>query len=99
MKQPGKTVVWVANIDRNKSRGQGRRIPKSLSVDAPRLAEIEAAAKSLSLEFTSKPATSRPSSWWEKTGCLLVEKESSDRIQILKMIAKQVEKERLSKKA
>ncbi len=91
-------VVWVANIDRNKSRRQGRSIPKPMSVDSPRLAEIEAAAKSLSLQFTLRPGASRPSSWWEKTGCLFVEKGDSDRTEILKMIAKQVTKERPAKK-
>jgi len=91
-------VVWVANINRNKSRRQGRKISKSLSVDSPRLGEIEAAAKSLSLEFTSKPGTSRPGCWWEKDGYLLVEKGSLNRIEILKMMAKQVAKERLSRK-
>lgn len=99
MKQPGKIVVWVANIDRNKTKRQGRKIPKSTSVDSPRLAEIEAAAKSLSLRFTSKPGVSRPSSWWEKTGYLLVEKGDSNRTEILRTIAKQVAKERPAKKS
>jgi len=91
-------MVWVANIDRNKSRRQGRRIPKSMSVDSPRLSEIEAAARSLSLAATSKPGASRPSSWWEKTGYLLIEKGSSTRTEILKSIAKQLAKGRPSKR-
>jgi len=99
LKQHGKMVLWAANIDRSKSRRQGRRIPKSLSVDLPRLGEIEAAAKSLSLGFISKPGASRPGLWWEKTGCLLVEKGNSTRAEILRSIAKQLAKERPSKKA
>ena len=99
MKQPGKIVVWVANIDRNKTKRQGRRIPKSTSVDSPRLAEVEAAAESLSLRFTSKPGVPRPRTWWEKTGYLLVEKGDLNRSDLLRTIARQVAKERPIKKS
>lgn len=91
-------MVWTASIDRNKSRRQGRRTSKFVAVDSPRLGELEAAARTLSLNFTSKQATSRPRSWREKTGYIMVEKRSLSRIEILKMMAKQVAKERLSKK-
>ena len=91
-------IVWAASIDRNKTRHQGRRIPKSLSIDSPRLSEIEAAAKASSLSVIAKPGGARPTSWWDKSGYLIVEKGKIGRSELLKTIAKQVTKERLSKK-
>lgn len=70
-----------------------------MSIDLPRLGELEAAARSLSLDPTSKTGASRPSSWWEKTGYLLVERRNSSRAEILKSIARQVARERASRKA
>ncbi len=67
-------IVWAASIDRNKTRHQGRRIPKSLSVDSPRLNEIETAAKAASLSAATKPGSARPTSWWDKSGYLIVER-------------------------
>ena len=98
MKQPGKIVVWPANIDRGKTRKQGRKLSKSLSADSPRLAEIEAALKSIPLSFQSKPGSPRPGTWWEKTGYLLVDKGTLSRTDVLKAIAKHVAKNKLSKK-
>lgn len=91
-------VVWTASIDRNKTRLQGRRIPKSISVDSPRLSEIESAAKSLSLDFGPRPGASMPRSWWEKSGYLTVDRGNSSRTEILKNIAKQIAKLRQAKK-
>jgi len=98
LKQPGKIVVWPANIDRGKTRKQGRKLSKSLSTDSPRLAEIEAALKSIPLTFQSKPSSPRPGMWWEKTGYLLVDKGVLSRTDVLKAIAKYVAKSKLGKK-
>jgi len=91
-------IVWASSIDRSRTRRQGRRIPKSLSVDSPRLSEIETAAKATSLIAVAKPGGARPASWWDKSGYLMVEKGKLGRSEILKTIAKQVTKERLSKR-
>jgi len=99
LKQPGNIIVWTASIDRNKSRLQGRRTSKSISVDSPRLSEIEAAAKSLSLSFTSKQGASKPRSPWEKTGYMLVDRKGQSRAEVYRAIAKQVAKQRQAKRA
>jgi signal recognition particle subunit SRP19 len=91
-------IIWTASVDRGKTRRQGRKIPRSLSIDSPRLSELEAAARSLSLDPTPKTGASRPSSWWERSGYLLVERRNSSRAEILKSLAKQIAKERGSKK-
>jgi signal recognition particle subunit SRP19 len=91
-------VIWAAGIDRNKSRRGGRRISKSIAVDSPKLGELEAAARTLSLSFTSRQAASRPRLSREKSGYLIVEKRGSSRTEMLKTVAKQVAKERASRK-
>jgi len=99
LKQPGRIIVWTASIDRNKSRLQGRRTSKSISVESPRLSEIEVAAKSLCLSFTSKPGVSKPRSHWEKTGYMLVDRKGQSRAEVYRAIAKQVAKQRQAKTA
>ncbi|MCJ7505509.1 signal recognition particle protein Srp19 [Candidatus Bathyarchaeota archaeon] len=99
MKQPGKMIVWVANVDRSKTRHQGRRISKSLSVDSPRLSEMENAAKSASLAPLAKTGSARPGTWWDKTGYVVVDRGNLSRTEILKTIAKHMTKEKQSKKA
>jgi len=99
LKQPGNIIVWTASIDRNKSRLQGRRTSKSISVDSPKLSEIEVAARSLSLSFTSRPGASKPRSHWEKTGYMLVDRKGQRRAEVYRSIAKQVAKQRQAKRA
>ena len=98
MKNPEKMVVWTANIDKKHSRRQGRRISKALSIESPRFNEIEKAAKTLSYDYVARPGSSRPSSWWEKTGFLLIERKAFARAEVLRTLAKQVAKDRVSGK-
>lgn len=77
MKNPGKIVVWPVNLDSAKSRIEGRKVAKGLAIQAPRLEEINEAAIRLSLEAELVPGKSRPSSWWEKTGYIIVTKKGA----------------------
>lgn len=96
MKQQGKQVVWPANLDSSKSRRHGRKLAKAVSVQAPRLEEIEDAAKRLSLEAEIVPAKSRPSTWWEKGGYAILDKGDA-RSALLRSLAGEVKKSRAAK--
>ena len=90
MKQPGKAVVWPANIDSTKSARQGRRIRKDFCVNSPKLQEMNAAAERLRLSFEVIRGSSRPSSWWDKTGHLIVETSGTSKRDILLNVAKEI---------
>jgi len=96
LKLDGKTVVWPANLDSTKTRLEGRRLAKGLSVQAPRVDELAEAARRLSIQAEVTPQKSRPRNWWEKTGYIIVPKNST-RTELLKSLAGEVRKIRAAK--
>ncbi|WP_455364442.1 signal recognition particle subunit SRP19/SEC65 family protein [[Eubacterium] cellulosolvens] len=79
MKNPGRLVIWPANLDNRKTRKKGRRIPKSEAVESPRIHELLNVTKKLSLNPEQHENAALPSSWWEKTGYLLIDKKKPRR--------------------
>ncbi|OFX15409.1 hypothetical protein A3K71_00175 [archaeon RBG_16_50_20] len=96
MKQPGKRVIWPANLDSTKSREEGRKLAKGLAVQAPRLEEINEAATRLSLEAEVAAGKSRPRSWWEKGGYVILPKNDA-RTTMLRSLASEIKKIRAAK--
>lgn len=96
MKSPGKIVVWPVNLDSAKSRIEGRKVAKGLAIQAPRLEEINEAAIRLSLEAELVPGKSRPSSWWEKAGYVIVTKNET-KTNVFRALAGEIGKIRAAK--
>ena len=89
MRKQNKIFLWSIYFDTNKSRADGRRVPKKLAVSAPKLEEIQRAAKRLGLQPEIVSDAAHPSSPWLKSGLLVVPKtESKDKT--LKKIAKEL---------
>jgi signal recognition particle subunit SRP19 len=77
LKTPSKIIVWPANLDSTKSRIAGRKVPKASAIQAPRLEEINEAAKRLSFDVEITEGKSRPSSWWEKGGYAIITRKGT----------------------
>jgi len=90
-------VVWSAALDSTKSRSQGRCLAKSQAIQAPRVDELENAAKKLSYDPQPSPHSALPSHWWEKTGYILVTRRDKARSKVLKDLAAEIRKIRGSK--
>jgi signal recognition particle subunit SRP19 len=90
-------VVWPAALDSTKSRSQGRCLAKSQAVQAPRVDELENAAKKLSYDSQPSPHSALPSHWWEKTGYVLVTRGDKPRSKVLRDLAAEIRKIRGSK--
>lgn len=91
MRKQNKIFLWSIYFDTNKSRADGRRVPKKLAVSAPKLEEIQRAAKRLGIQPEVVPDAAHPSSPWLKSGLLVVPKtESKDKT--LKKIAEELSK-------
>jgi signal recognition particle subunit SEC65 len=97
LRQPGKVTVWPANIDSSKTAGQGRKIKRSLTVHAPRLQEMQTAASNLGLKFEIVKASSRPDSWWEKTGHMILERSGMSKRELLLALAAEIRRLRAGK--
>jgi signal recognition particle subunit SRP19 len=95
MRKQDKAIVWPAYFDVSKTRKEGRRVPKSLAVQSPKIVEVAAAAASLGLKHDIVVDAGYPKTPWVKTGMLMVEKAGSKE-QTVKRIAKQLLKVRSS---
>jgi signal recognition particle subunit SRP19 len=90
-------VIWSAALDSTKSRSQGRCLAKSQAIQAPRVDELENAAKKLSYDPQPSPHSALPSRWWEKTGFILVTRGDKARSKVLRDLAAEIRKIRGSK--
>jgi len=91
-----KTVIWPVYLDVEKSKKQGRKIPKKYAVPSPKLNEISKAAKKLKLNPEIQRNKAYPSEWWESSGRVLVDKEFPKR-EILIKIANMIKASRSKK--
>ncbi|MCW4042486.1 MAG: signal recognition particle protein Srp19 [Candidatus Bathyarchaeota archaeon] len=98
MKQPGKGVIWPANMNSLKTVARGRKIIKEYCIKSPKLNEISMAAEQLGLKFEIIKESARSDSWWENTGNLVVEKQGSSKKTLLLKLTEQIKKNRAIKK-
>jgi signal recognition particle subunit SRP19 len=89
MRKQEKIMIWPAYFDQAKTRNEGRRVPKSLAVQSPKILEIQEAAQKTGLEFEVVADKGYSKTPWVKTGMLLVEKKGSKE-QVINRIAKQL---------
>jgi signal recognition particle subunit SRP19 len=97
MRKQEKIILWPAYFDQTKTRKNGRRVPKSLAVQHPKILEIQEAAQKLGLDFEVAADKGYSKTPWVKAGMLLVEKKGSKE-QVISRIAKQLLKARNEQK-
>ncbi len=89
MRKLDKAIIWPIYFDAAKTRKEGRRVPKSQAVQAPKILEIQQAVTKLGLKHEVNLEAHFPKNPWAKTGMLLVEKREAKEA-IIKRIAKQL---------
>ncbi len=75
MRKQNKIFLWPTYFDTNKTRQEGRRVPKKLAVSAPKLEELHRTAKRLGLQPKVVSDAAHPSSPWQRSGLLVVSKK------------------------
>jgi signal recognition particle subunit SRP19 len=88
-KLDNQSIIWPIYFDCNKSREEGRRVPKNLAIISPKIFEIKEAADKIGLENEINLDAHFPKSPWAKTGKLIVEKKEAKE-EIIKKLAKQL---------
>jgi signal recognition particle subunit SRP19 len=91
MRKQDKIFLWPVYFDANMTRADGRRVPKKLAVSAPKLEELQIAAKRLGLQPEAVYGAAHPSSPWIKTGLLVVPRKEA-KAKTLKGIAEELSK-------
>lgn len=89
MRKQDKILLWPPYFDSNKTRLQGRRVPKNLAIASPKLEEIQKAARSIGLQPEVVVDVKYPKSPGQKTGYILIPKKGS-KTQIVRKIAKEL---------
>ncbi|MCW4014972.1 MAG: signal recognition particle protein Srp19 [Candidatus Bathyarchaeota archaeon] len=89
MRKQNKIFLWSIYFDANKTRNDGRRVPKKLAVSAPKVEEIKVVAQKLGLRPEIFSGAAHPSFSWQKTGLLVIPKTESKGATI-KNIAKEL---------
>ncbi len=91
MRKLDKAIIWPIYFDASKTRKKGRRVPKTLAVQSPKIAELKEAVDKLGLKNEVNLEAHFPKMHWAKTGMLLVEKKEPKE-KIIQKIAKQLVK-------
>ena len=68
-----KLIIWPCYFDKNKSRANGRKIAKKLSLEKPDLEKIAKAAKTLGLNPIIEKNDSHPDTSWRKEGRIIID--------------------------
>jgi len=89
MRKLDKAIIWPIYFDTNRTRKEGRRVPKNIAVISPKIDELKQAVDKLGLENEVNPEAHFPRTHWAKSGMLLVEKKESKQM-IVQKIAKQL---------
>jgi signal recognition particle subunit SRP19 len=84
-------IIWPVYFDCNKTRMDGRRVPKNCAVQAPKILELKEAADKLGLQNEVNLEAHHPRTPWAKTGMMIVEK-NEPKEKINQKIAKQLVK-------
>jgi signal recognition particle subunit SRP19 len=93
MRKQDKLIVWPAYFDANKTREKGRRVSKNMSVQSPKIEEIESVVQRLGLKYELAPLKGYPKTPWAKPGMIMVQKKESKE-RIMKRIASELLKVR-----
>jgi signal recognition particle subunit SRP19 len=89
MRKQNKIVLWPVYFDANKTRIEGRRVPRKLAISSPNIDEIQKAAKRMGLQPEIIPDAIHPSSPRQKTGLLIIPKKEP-KVETLRKIAKEL---------
>ncbi len=89
MRKHNKIVLWPVYFDANKTREEGRRVPKNLAIPSPNLEEIQKAAKRIGLQPEVIHDAIHPNSPRQKTGLLMIPKKDP-KVETMRKIAKEL---------
>jgi len=89
MRKQDKVLLWPAYFDSNKTRAEGRRVPRNLAVPSPKLEELQRAMERMGLRPEAASEAKHPSAPWQKTGVVVVSKKGS-KTRIIQGIAREL---------
>jgi len=89
VRKKDKVVLWPLYFDSTKSRVEGRRVPKVVSVPSPRLDEVRKAVEQLGVRYEIVSDASHPKLSWQGSGMLIVSRVCS-KTNMVRKVARQL---------
>ena len=86
-------IIWVNYFDKSLSRKEGRKIPRNKAISKPRLEELASIASSMGYRIIDKKEARYPSSWWIKSGYVVIDKSSLNNSESKKTLIDKIAKE------
>jgi signal recognition particle subunit SRP19 len=93
MRKQNKIILWPTYFDSTKTRKQGRKTPRNSALPTPRYDELKKAAQKIGLQAVTIEGASHPKTPWQKTGLVVVPKNTT-KTQIIKKLSKELVKVR-----
>ncbi len=72
-----KIIIWPINLDLEKSRKEGRKVPKKFAIKEPTTKDIKKAAEKIGLNPVPEKNKAHPKEWWDVKGRVQVDKLKS----------------------
>lgn len=94
-RKDGLTVIWPAYFDIDRSRSEGRAVPKGLAVESPTAEEIYEVCTGLKKYPVLENKKRMPGATWARPGRVLVKNEGP-KLKALKAIAASLQRKRSS---
>ena len=92
-KKERKKVLWPSYFNSHLKRSSGRRVPKDLAVEQPKLPEVFMAVKSMGLEYEVDYDARYPAHWWREEGRVLVRTDAKKEA-LIRKVAEKIKKSR-----
>jgi signal recognition particle subunit SRP19 len=74
MRKSNEVVLWPSYFDIDKTRGEGRKVSRSLAIEHPTIEELIRAVEMLGIAYNADRSAAYPKCWWEKAGRISVSK-------------------------
>lgn len=83
-------IIYPAYLDAEKSRSEGRRVPKEIAIENPKTIEIAKSIKQIGYKVDLEGEKRYPRSWWEK-GRVKVKDTEEPKTEIMKAACAYIE--------
>lgn len=85
-------IIYPEYFDKNKTRSEGRRVPKERAISSPKIKDIGKILDSWNIPNRLEDQEHHPATWFEGNGRVFIPKQKGSKHKMLKKMAKELKK-------
>lgn len=85
-------IIYPEYFDKNKSRSNGRRVPKNLAIKNPHIEDIAELLDELDVPNRTERHAQHPAHWYDENGRIIIPKQQEKKEEFLNIIAEELKK-------